>query len=173
MISSRSTIIQIQYSELNTVAAQIIRSRRQQHNKQIQQKDFIMGLLDNIFNDDKKKKKSNNNNNNNNNPLANIRKNIEKIGKPKMTGPGYSLGGSKPGQVFEIILPNPGPLGIRVEQKTSNSASAIVNMVVQGSQAEAAGLKRGDVLCFAGSNGQNEIPYSMFLEIAKSREATS
>mmetsp|Transcript_6789 Transcript_6789/g.16551 ORF Transcript_6789/g.16551 Transcript_6789/m.16551 type:complete len:398 (+) Transcript_6789:117-1310(+) len=129
-----------------------------------------MGLLDNIFNDDKKKPPSNNNNNNNNNPLANIRKNIEKIGKPKMKGPGYSLGGSKPGQVFEIVLPNHGPLGIRVEQRSNNSASAIVNMVVQGSQADLAGLKRGDVLCFAGSNGQNEMPYSMFLEMAKSKQ---
>ncbi len=127
-----------------------------------------MGLLDNIFNDDKKKPPSNNNNNNN--PLANIRKNIEKIGKPKMKGPGYSLGGSKPGQVFEIVLPNHGPLGIRVEQRSNNSASAIVNMVVQGSQADLAGLKRGDVLCFAGSNGQNEMPYSMFLEMAKSKQ---
>ncbi len=136
-----------------------------------------MGLLDNIFNNDDKKKpnkngNNNNNNNNNNNPLANIRKNIEQIAKPKsgMKGPGYSLGGSKPGQVYQIILPNPGPLGIRVEQRSNNSASAIVNMVVAGSQAEAAGLQRGDVLCFAGSDGQNEMPYSMFLEMAKSSQ---
>jgi hypothetical protein len=46
--------------------------------------------------------------------------------------------------------------------------TAIVNEVVPGSQAEAAGLKRGDILCFAGSNGQEEMMYDMFLEIAQS-----
>ncbi len=37
-----------------------------------------------------------------------------------------------------------------------------------GSQSEAAGLKRGDILCFAGSNGQEEMMYDMFLELAHS-----
>ena len=120
-----------------------------------------MGFLDNLTGGDKNKK-------GNSNPLANIRKQMEQMGKPKMSGQGYSLGGSKPGEVVEIVLSQPGSLGIRVEQKSNNSASAIVNQVVQGSQAEAAGLQRGDVLCFAGSNGQSEIPYSMFLEMAKS-----
>jgi hypothetical protein len=40
--------------------------------------------------------------------------------------------------------------------------------VVPGSQAEAAGLKRGDILCFAGSNGQEEMMYDMFLDMARS-----
>jgi hypothetical protein len=131
-----------------------------------------MGLMD-FFNDDKKKSggsggNKNNNNNKNNNPLANIRKNLEQLGKPKMVGPGQSLGGAKPGTVYPIILENPGQLGARVEKRSNNSASAIVNQIVPGSQAEAAGLQRGDVLCFAGSNGQNEMPYDIFLEIAKS-----
>ena len=125
-----------------------------------------MGFLDNIFNnDDKKKPKPNNN------PLANLRKNIENMGKPNtFHGQGQSLGGAKPGEVMEIVLPNPGPLGVRVEKRSNNSASAIVNQVVPGSQAEASGLQRGDVICFAGSRGQNEISYDMFLQIAKSPE---
>ena len=133
-----------------------------------------MGLLD--FFDDKKKSGGNNNNNNknnknNNNPLANIRKNIEQLGKPskpKMKGPGQSLGGAEPGKVYQIVLPHPGSLGVRVEKRSNNSASAIVNQVVPGSQAEAAGLQRGDVLCFSGSHGQNEMPYDIFLDLARS-----
>lgn len=46
--------------------------------------------------------------------------------------------------------------------------SAIVQEVVAGSQAEQAGMKRGDILCFAGSSGQDEISYEMFLDMAKS-----
>ena len=132
-----------------------------------------MGFFDDVFGDKKKAggDKKNNNNNNNNNPLANMRKNIERTmngGKPRMSGPGLTLGGSKPGTVYEIVLDRPGPVGIRVEKRSNNSASAIVNAVVPGSQAETAGLQRGDVLCFAGSNGQDEMPYEMFLEIARS-----
>lgn len=133
-----------------------------------------MGFLDNIFNnEDGKKSGGGGSSNSNNNPLANIRKNMEQLGKPKaprMRGPGQSLGGAKPGDVLEIVLPHPGPLGVRIEKRSNNSESAIVNMVVPGSQAEAAGLLRGDVLCFAGSGGQNDIPYNMFLDIAKSTD---
>jgi hypothetical protein len=45
-----------------------------------------------------------------------------------------------------------------------------VNEVVVGSQAEAAGLKRGDILCFPLSNGQEEMMYDMFLELARSEQ---
>lgn len=136
-----------------------------------------MGFLDNLFNNDDKKKKAgsgsgnnDNNNNNNNNPLANFRRNIEKIGKPSNSfqGAGQSLGGSKPGAVIDMVLVEQGPLGIHIEKNTGNAASAIVGSVVPGTQAERAGLKRGDVLCFAGSNGQDEIPYEMFLDMARS-----
>jgi len=137
---------------------------------EITTKEQIMGFLDNLFNDDKKSGSGSNNNN----PLANIRKNIEQLGKKSggggMKGPGQSLGGRKHGDVIQVIITEPGPLGVKVERKTNNSKSAIVNMVVEGSQAEAAGLQRGDVLCFAGSDGQEEMPYSMFLEIAKSKQ---
>jgi len=67
-------------------------------------------------------------------------------------------------------LSEPGTLGVRVEKRSNNSASAIVSNVVEGSQAEASGLRRGDVLCFAGSDGQDEIPYEMFLQIARSKD---
>ena len=126
-----------------------------------------MGFLDNVFGDnnnqknDKKKKDSN--------PLANALGRFQN--KPStFQGAGQSLGGSKPGQVISIVLPNAGPLGVRIEKKSNSSASAIVNQVVEGSQAEAAGLQRGDILCFAGSNGQEEIEYDLFLQLVKSGE---
>ena len=112
-----------------------------------------MGFLDNIFKDDKKKPP---------NPLGNM------FGQKKFQGAGQSLGGSKPGTVISIVLPEPGPLGVRVEKRSNSEKTAIVHEVVPGGQAEKAGMKRGDVLCFAGSNGQEEIMYDMFLDLAKS-----
>jgi hypothetical protein len=41
-------------------------------------------------------------------------------------------------------------------------------MVVKGGQAEAAGIQRGDILCYAGSNGEEEIMYDQFLALAAS-----
>jgi hypothetical protein len=55
-----------------------------------------------------------------------------------------------------------------VERRPNSEGTAIVNQVVEGSQAEVAGMQRGDILCFAGSNGQEEMMYDMFLELAKS-----
>lgn len=55
-----------------------------------------------------------------------------------------------------------------MERRPNSEGTAIVNDVVPGSQAEVAGMKRGDVLCFGGSNGQEEMHYDMFLEMAKS-----
>jgi hypothetical protein len=43
-------------------------------------------------------------------------------------------------------------------------------MVVTGSQAEAAGIQRGDILCRAGTNGEEEMIYSEFLALAASVE---
>ena len=143
-------------------------------------KSIAMGFFDDVFNnsDHDKKKKSNSTGSggNNNNPLANLGKSIQKnfnqaIGQPNnFGGQGQSLGGSKPGVVIEIILPNPGPVGVRVEKRSTASASAIVNHVIPQSQADHAGLQRGDVICFAGSNGQQEMQYDMFLSIAKSTQ---
>jgi hypothetical protein len=56
----------------------------------------------------------------------------------------------------------------KVEKRPNTEGTAIVHDVVPGSQAEAAGLKRGDILCFGGSQGQAEMHYDIFLEMAKS-----
>jgi hypothetical protein len=83
-------------------------------------------------------------------------------------GEGQSLGGnSRPGKVIEVTLAQPGPLGIAIE-KRPGTPSAIVGRVVPGSQAAAAGLQRGDILCFQGSDGTEEILYDMFRELAAS-----
>lgn len=111
-----------------------------------------MGFLDNIFKDDKKK------------PLGNV------FGQKKFSGAGQSLGGAKPGTVIPIVLPEAGPLGVRVEKRSNSEKTAIVHEVVPGGQAEKAGMIRGDILCFAGSNGQDEIMYDMFLDMAKSNQ---
>lgn len=128
-----------------------------------------MGFLDDVFGGDKsKKKEGDKKDNNKNNPLANALARMSKPGQKSFQGQGQSLGGSKPGDVIAVTLDQPGPLGVRVEKKSNTSASAIVNQVIPGSQAEAAGLQRGDILCFAGSNGQEEIMYDMFLQLAQS-----
>lgn len=125
----------------------------------------IMGFLDNIFKDDKGKGGGGGKGGGVPNPFANLGG-----GKKAFKGQGNSLGGSKPGEVISVTLPHPGPLGVRVEKKTNNDASAVVNQVVPGSQAEAAGLQRGDVLCYAGTNGQEEIMYDIFLQLARSEQ---
>lgn len=48
--------------------------------------------------------------------------------------------------------------------------SAIVSLVVSGSQAEKAGIQRGDILCYANTNGEEEITYEEFLQLAASKE---
>jgi len=115
-----------------------------------------MGFLDSIFKDDKKKS-------NPGNPLGNMFG-----GQKTFQGAGQSLGGSKPGTVIAIVLPDAGPLGVRVEKRSNSEKTAIVHEVVPGGQAEMAGMQRGDILCFAGSNGQEEIMYDIFLDLAKS-----
>lgn len=58
----------------------------------------------------------------------------------------------------------------QVEKQPNSLGTAIVSDVVSGTQAQAAGLQRGDIVCFAGSNGQEEIMYDMFLELAQSSQ---
>jgi PUB domain len=84
-------------------------------------------------------------------------------------GSGEALGGKAPGKVIAVQLNDVGPLGIKVE-KRPGSSTAIVSNVVPDSQAFRAGLQRGDVLCFQGSNGEEEIGYDMFFELAKSNQ---
>ena len=168
--------ISTQHSEQTTASSSPNNTKlnllcKQQEDQQQHHNSKTMGFLDNVFGgDDKSKKnKSEKNSNNNNNPLANALQSFNTKTK-SFQGHGQSLGGSKPGEVIPITLPNPGPLGVRVERKSNTNASAIVNEVVAGGQAQAAGLKRGDILCFAGSNGQEEIMYEMFLQLAKSNQ---
>jgi PUB domain len=102
----------------------------------------------------------------NNNPLANW---FGGNNTSSFSGAGQSLGGNaKPGIVIPVTLSEAGPLGIKVEK--SSSDTAIVAMIVADSQAERAGLQRGDILCFAGSEGNEEINYAMFIELAASNQ---
>lgn len=83
------------------------------------------------------------------------------------SGTGQSLGGNvKPGIVIAVTLSETGPLGIQIERSSTNTA--IVSSVVPDTQAAAAGIQRGDILCFAETNGTEEINYEMFLELARS-----
>ena len=86
----------------------------------------------------------------------------------KFQGEGKSLGGTKPGRVIEIQLHEPGPLGVKVEKRPNGTA--IVAMVMEGSQAEKAGMQRGDIICFQGSGGTEEVEYKLFLELAKANQ---
>lgn len=100
-----------------------------------------------------------------NNPLAGL------FGRPKsFHGEGKSLGGSQPGEVIPVELAEPGPLGLKIEKRANSQGTAIVSMVVPDSQADKAGLERGDILCYAGSNGEEEIMYDIFIELAKSSQ---
>ena len=101
---------------------------------------------------------------NNNNPLAGI---FGGSTTTSFSGTGQSLGGNvKPGKVISITLSEAGPLGVKIER--SSTDTAIVSMVVPNTQADAVGIQRGDILCFAETNGTEEINYNMFLELAKS-----
>ena len=87
--------------------------------------------------------------------------------RPSFSGQGQSLGGAKYGTVIPVQIDQPGPLGIQIE-KQAHSETAIIARVVPQSQADQAGLKRGDILCFPGTQGSEEILYTQFLELAKS-----
>lgn len=107
---------------------------------------------------------TNSSSNNNSNPLAGL---FGGSSTTSFSGTGQSLGGNvKPGIVISITLSEAGPLGVKIERSSTNTA--IVSMVVPDTQACTAGIQRGDILCFAGTNGVEEIDYDMFLELARS-----
>jgi len=83
-------------------------------------------------------------------------------------GGGKSLGGSKPGKLIPISITGSGSIGVGLEN--TNEGSAIIASVDVGSLAAVAGLQRGDVVCFADTNGADEIKYRHFLDMAKSNE---
>merc|ERR1712232_120230 len=86
--------------------------------------------------------------------------------KDKIRGGGKSLGGSKPGVVRPISITALGPIGIHLEN--TNDGKAIVAQSVAGSLAEKAGLQRGDVICYRGSDGDREMEYKHFIDLVKS-----
>lgn len=102
-------------------------------------------------------------------PKANALQNALR-GPRSFQGTGQSLGG---GDSHHVVLPiqldEPGPLGMGIE-RMKGSGGCIVGRVEDDSQAQRAGMKRGDVVCFAGSNGKEEVKYSDFLQLAKSKD---
>ncbi|GKY97424.1 hypothetical protein MPSEU_000700900 [Mayamaea pseudoterrestris] len=98
------------------------------------------------------------------NPLAGL------FGPRTFHGEGKSLGGTLPGKVIAVELSEAGSLGMSIEKRSNSQKTAIISMVVPDSQAAKAGLERGDILCYAGSNGEEEIMYDVFVELAKSTQ---
>ena len=54
---------------------------------------------------------------NNKNPFAKVGKTLSGPGHRKFQGTGQSLGGSQPGKVIQVMLPDPGPLGMEVRRR--------------------------------------------------------
>lgn len=101
-------------------------------------------------------------------PNMNIFSKFQLPGQNNFSGSGQSLGGTQPGKVIDVQLDDPGPLGVKIEKRPNSQGTAIVAMVVPDSQAHKAGIQRGDILCFSGSNGTEEIMYDVFIQLAAS-----
>ncbi len=98
-----------------------------------------------------------------------IQKDLENLGgnkKQQIRGGGRSLGGSKPGTVIPISIAAPGSIGVQLEN--TREGAAIIGKVTEGSTAEAAGLRRGDVICHAQTDGKREMVYRQFLDMVRS-----
>ncbi|KAL7486782.1 hypothetical protein ACHAW6_012383 [Cyclotella cf. meneghiniana] len=133
--------------------------------------------MDSIKNNNSDNKNNNNNSNNavnnNNGPknlLANANSALQKIdlfksSKAPSTKGGQSLGGTKPGRLLPVSLPHPGPLGLEIEKRRDAAQSAIISSVVPNSQADVAGLLRGDVIC---RSDDRDFSYHEFLKLAQS-----
>ena len=121
----------------------------------------MKGFLDKLNNKKNEKEKPKN-------PFSAIQSHFEEKKQRNNRGGGKSLGGSKPGSIIPKIIVEQGSIGVTLEN--TKEGSAIVASVGKGSQAAAIGLQRGDIICFAGSNGESEIPYKLFLEMVKSSQ---
>ena len=113
---------------------------------------------------------------NNNNVFANAGKNInDAFGKIDLfnnnkqkaaSKGGARLGGTLPGIVISISLSEQGPLGLEVEKRKNSDKTTIISRVIPDSQAQRAGLQRGDIVCYPG--GEEEYAYNQFVSLAKS-----
>ena len=56
----------------------------------------------------------------------------------------------------------------QIEKRKNSQSTTIIASVVPKSQADKAGLKRGDIVCLPRSNGEQEVNYDHFLRTAKS-----
>jgi len=101
------------------------------------------------------------------NKIENNTNKLKRAGSKKYKGGGQSLGGSKPGEILSIQLSEPGSIGMKIERSNANRKTAIVSEVFEGTQASVAGLERGDILCLEGTDGEEEMTYDMFLDMAK------
>ncbi|KAL7479882.1 hypothetical protein ACHAW6_005622 [Cyclotella cf. meneghiniana] len=72
----------------------------------------------------------------------------------------------KQSRLISFSLCHRGTLGLEVEQRQDASLSAAVARVVPNSQADVAGVKKGDLLCHADT--EKEYSYHEFLKLAKS-----
>jgi len=68
--------------------------------------------------------------------------------------------------VLSISLSQPGSLGCMIEKKSGEYTR--ITSVAAGSLAAQAGLQRGDIITYPGTNGAVPIPYDFFLGLAKS-----
>ena len=70
-----------------------------------------------------------------------------------------------------VTLTQPGALGCRIEKAaptdTMNNEHVRITAVVAGSQAAEAGLQRGDIITYPGTNGAVPIPYDFFFSMAQ------
>jgi hypothetical protein len=91
---------------------------------------------------------------------------LQKISSNNDRGGGKTLGGAKSGTIKSISISEQGPIGVQLEN--TSSGSAIIGKVIPDGAAEAVGLLRGDIICYPGTNGNDEIKYKEFLEMIKS-----
>ena len=86
--------------------------------------------------------------------------------KPTKGALGQSKVQSKPGRLLQMLLCDPGTLGLEIKEGNDVSSSAIVVRVVADSQGDKAGVIAGDILCHTGSD--REFSYHEFLRLAQS-----